>query len=261
MRVGHAKLLILIPVGLVAISLLFSGGAAAIACPEKTGAMIVGEARSVQADKLLYCEYHFDVQPKQSDSASNAQEMVKYYDPNDQLIAEKVVDYRSGLLSPSVTQNDFRHGEVRVLELRDASSFFMSYRKPNIKEDVQQVLVKASPHLVVDAGFDNAVRQYWAQLSAGESVVFEFASPVHARTIGLRVRKSDKKTCGSAAYNKESQVCYRIGAANTVLSMFVKPLALIYSQETQRLMRFAGQVNITTAKGKTQSAVINYQYN
>jgi len=242
-------------------TLLLPSRVVALACPAKNGAVIIGEAKSMQTENLLYCEYHFTGGEMPSSRGSETHKFIKYYDPNDQLIADKSIDYASGLLSPSVTQNDYRHGEMRIVKQRDTSRFSMSYRKPNVEEKPQSVMVKASPSLVIDAGFDDAIRQSWDRLMAGEKTVFSFASPVHARTVGLRVKKTDRKDCGNVDYQKESQVCYRIGAASTVLSMFFKPLALVYDKDTQRLVRFAGQVNITTIAGKTQSAVINYRYN
>jgi hypothetical protein len=231
---------------------------------------IIGMVRDVESGELLYCEYHiFD---KNEDSQQvNKKTNVEYRALDQTLIATKSVDYSPGLVRPNVVQNDLRHNELRssldsslnseiiATAYEKKSAINVSYRKPN-SDEIASITIELEEMLVIDAGFDEAVKEYWYTLTRGEKLIINFLSPLHLRTIKLTVKQSNTNNCYKEAYDRETQACFLIRPTNMVLNLFVKPLSLTYDLASKRLLRFKGDVNITDAQGDTQNAIIKYYY-
>jgi hypothetical protein len=227
---------------------------------------IIGMVRAVDSGELLYCEYHtFD--KNENSQQANKKTNVEYRAYDKTLIATKSVDYSPGLLRPNVVQNDLRHSELRssldneivTTAYEKKSAISVSYRKPN-SEEITSITIEPENMLVIDAGFDEAVKEYWYTLTRGEKLTIKFLSPVHLRTIKLTVIQSNSANCYKEPYDRETQACFLIRPANMVLNLFVKPLSLTYDLASKRLLRFKGDVNITDAQGDTQNAIISYYY-
>jgi hypothetical protein len=220
---------------------------------------IIGVVRDIKSSQHLYCEYH--VFEKKADSDKTPKKTkVEYRAPDQTLIATKSIDYSPSLVRPNVVQKDLRNNELRsTLNSDKGSNVNVSYRKPN-SEEVKSTVISLKDMIVIDAGFDEAVKEYWYTLTRGEKLIIDFLSPVHLRTFKLTVKQSNTESCYKEPYNRETQACFLIRPSNMVLNLFVKPLALIYDLEAKRLLRFKGDVNVTDAQGDTQNAVIQYYY-
>jgi hypothetical protein len=234
-------------------------------------ANIIGMVRDLESNNLLYCEYHIfenEGEPNTSYKKTN----VEYRAKDQQLIATKKVDYSPGLTRPNVVQLDKRNNELRssINNLINGSANIgkvsekaemvdVNYRKPNT-EQVEFAAIELEDMLVIDAGFDEAVKVNWNTLTDGKKLIIDFLSPVHLRTIKLTVKQSNDQDCYNDAYDNKIQACFLISPSNMLLNLFVKPLALTYDRASKRLLRFKGDVNITDAQGDTQSAVIQYYY-
>jgi hypothetical protein len=231
---------------------------------------IIGMVRDVENGELLYCEYHvFD--KKEDSQQVNKKTNVEYRALDQTLIATKSVDYSPGLVRPNVVQNDLRHNELRssldsslnseiiTTAYEKKSAINVSYRKPN-SDEIASITIELEEMLVIDAGFDEAVKEYWYTLTRGEKLIINFLSPLHLRTIKLTVKQSNTNNCYKEAYDRETQACFLIRPTNMVLNLFVKPLSLTYDLASKRLLRFKGDVNITDAQGDTQNAIIKYYY-
>jgi hypothetical protein len=226
---------------------------------------IIGVVLDIKSSQHLYCEYH--VFEKKADSDKTPKKTkVEYRAPDQTLIATKSIDYSPSLVRPNVVQKDLRNNELRstlnsenIVDSDKGSTVNVSYRKPN-SEEVKSTVISLKDMIVIDAGFDEAVKEYWYTLTRGEKLIIDFLSPVHLRTFKLTVKQSNTESCYKEPYNRETQACFLIRPSNMVLNLFVKPLALIYDLEAKRLLRFKGDVNVTDARGDIQKAVIQYYY-
>jgi len=224
-------------------------------CTRYQGADITGIAISHGTGKPLYCEYHYS-------SPDNIITTVEYWDDKQQLIVKKKLDFSTGLASPSVDQQDFRHGERRQVS-KQSDDWLLRYQPANregVTTPVVDKVLRTKKPIVVDAGFDKIVRQQWDVLVSGKAKVFRFASPIHGRTISLRVKRRQQERCLSRQYDQQKQICYVIQPQSTLLRWFAKPLALVYDKATRRLLMFSGVVNITSDEGGDLSAAVYYQY-
>ena len=235
---------------------LFSMSATAERCPTKQAAAIVGQAVTINdPSQLLYCEYHF-LEPKLKRAK------VEYYDEQQQLIALKTVDYSVSDIAPNVEQNDYRNGELRsAIFLPDTHQYRVTYLPQ--RSDAGALVttkLKAKENSIVDAGFDNAIRQQWEVLIGGDRAIFAFITPPSQDDFDLQVQLSNASVCEQQRYNKDTAVCFIVKSTSSFLNLFIKPIALIYDKQSQRLLTFSGGVNLVDNDGDSQQATITYRY-
>ena len=186
-------------------------------------AQVVGSAYDKTSGELLYREYHFCKE-------QSLQCSVKYIDGSGELIARKELDYSSGLTSPSLVMHDYR----RSVELSYVS--------------------RENEDLVVDAGFDNFVRSKWEDLAKGKTITFPFLVAGFERPLKMRAQLDDAPSCES------KDMCLEINVDSWFLGLLTDPIALSYSRDSRRLLRFQGISNIRAEDGGSLMVDIRYQY-
>ncbi|WP_237065292.1 hypothetical protein [Microbulbifer guangxiensis] len=233
------KLLFLFVTALVAVS-----GQATASCGYEGEAFAVGQARNPGSGALVYCEYHLPAQGNER--------RVLYYTPQGHRIAEKRL---SGVNStvPGVVQQDYRHGEQRIVQPRGGQVELRYRDAANSGWEVETLPTAVVD--VADAGFDTFVRNNWSQLSAAQTVSFAFASPLHGRAIPLRARQ-----VGCAGGGQAQKLCLRVELDQALLRMFAGDLYLEYDRGSRRLLLFDGVTNLLDAQADSQRLRIDYRY-
>ena len=183
---------------------------------------VVGEARSMKDGELRYREYHHC-----SEDRSNCE--VLYKDTEGALFARKRIDYSQSMSSPSLVVEDLREG--RTVRINGGGD----------------------EELVVDAGFDNYVRQRWSELSSGETVRFPFLVVGRDSPLTMKASVDEEETCAA------DELCLSVTLDAWLLSMLVQPIQLVYDSE-RRLLQYRGVSNIRDAEGKSQDVRIDYTY-
>ena len=183
---------------------------------------VVGEARSVKDGELRYKEYHHC-------SPDRQQCQVLYRDTDGNLFARKNIDYSQSLSSPTMTVEDLREGRTQLID------------------------GGGEPDLVVDAGFDNYVRQRWSELYSGETVRFPFLIAGRDSPLTMKASREQEQSCDGGA------LCLSVTLDAWLLSMLVQPIELVYDSE-RRLLQYRGISNIRDAEGRSQQVLIDYDY-
>ncbi|MBB5210226.1 hypothetical protein [Microbulbifer hydrolyticus] len=225
----------------------------------ESAATVVGRASGVEEPDVRYCEYFL---PRAAGEVR-----VVYYTPGQpqaNKIAEKHITGdagRSGLLQdtrPQISQEDFRSGEVREAT-RVADGWRLRYRA-NRNAEYRDKVFSDGQLDVIDAGFDALVRRHWSVLKAGEELQFQFASPVHGRTIGLRA-------AATPCQNPEADLCIRVDLAQAILRWIAGgDIYLEYAESADqgqaepKLMRFVGVTNLLDRSGDPQRLNLEYFY-
>ncbi|MGS2718230.1 hypothetical protein ACVBE9_08670 [Eionea flava] len=243
-------------------------------CPQRDNVAIVGVAQTTAGDKLLYCEYHYlknttgELMPSVVSMGDAMASKVEYRNQSQQLIATKLADFSSSQLAPNVEQVDERHGEKLSMQPQTVgeesnADIAVIYQAANTLEQ-KKAIVDAGNGLVIDAGFDNAIRAYWDDIVAGNKVIVEFVAPAQQTTVNLSIKSRSIRRCNklspTTVYDDSTHLCITAQAANVILNWFVKPITLVYERDKQRLIMFSGSVNITDDQGSAQSALIRYYY-
>lgn len=223
-------------------TLLFTSGLLLANAPSSA----IGQAFSLETGDLVYTEKHIKL--------DRAQHQVMYSEPDGTEFARKQIDFSRSLIRPSFQQLNDRNGEA--IEVKQVGeTFLVKYRKQNGSEAKEDTIAD-KPNMVIDAGFDAFVRQYWQPLISGKTMDIEYLVPSKHTTFSFRFQQAD-----CLADTSPSAVCFTLSPVSWLVKMAVDPIVVAYDSSTQRLLRFTGRANISNAAGKYQSVDIRYQYN
>lgn len=210
---------------------------------------VTGKAFEPGSATLLYIEQHYKV--------AETLHKVVYLDPNGEMVAEKLIDYSSNIFAPNVQVDDYRAKRATLIEHRDDICEVSISGLENNAEKSSSTF-QAEKHDVMDAGFDNYVREHWGQLTQGETVKFRFMLPLRDSTIGLKLKPRQCEFNADAT--DDSELCFRISPSNWLVSALAAPIDLVYERDTQRLLRFIGQGQLPDAKGRSMEVDLRYEY-
>lgn len=208
----------------------------------------IGSAYDLKNDEFLYREVYC--------ANGNPDEMeVIYRNEADRMIARKLLDYRTGPVSPSFVQHNLYSSEVIEVGLSDGE-VKMAVVDANSSETKKSATSAAGDKMpvVIDAGFDEYVRRNWETLLAGEKKRFLFPFAEHARLLELRIKRS------GCSYETDTDQCFKLELSNWLMRMLVAPIELGYDPEQQRLLRYRGLSNIGDGKGNGSVVDIHYDY-
>ncbi|AEF56190.1 hypothetical protein [Marinomonas posidonica] len=210
-----------------------------------TTSSAIGQAFSLETGDLLYTEKHIKL--------DKAQHQVIYSEPDGTVFARKQIDFSNSLIRPSFQQLNERNGEsIDVQQIGDG--FLVRYQKQSGSEEKSDI-IRDNANMVIDAGFDAFVRQYWQPLMSGKAMDIEYLVPSKRTTFSFRFQQAD-----CLADTLSSAVCFTLAPVSWLVKMAVDPIVVTYDSTTLRLMRFTGRANISNTAGKYQSVDIHYQY-
>lgn len=214
----------------------------------ENGGRVVGEAHDLESDELLYREIYC--------ANGNPDEMeVIYRDEAGGLIARKVLDYGSGATTPSFVQRNLYSSEIIEVELQDSKVSMTVLDAVNSEpKRTSSTQTDGKLPVVIDAGFDEFVRDHWDSLVAGEKKRFLFPFAERDSLVELRIKPA------SCNYATETDQCFKLELSNWFVRMLVKPIELGYDPVLRRLTRYRGLSNIGDGKGNGLVVDIRYDY-
>jgi hypothetical protein len=205
----------------------------------------IGRAYDLETGQLLYTEEH-----RRTEANTHT---VHYRDVEGHLFAQKTLDYQHSAIAPNVIQDNQRNGERIEIHYQSARVLAVNYRA-NTGAASKQASIDLDARLVVDAGFDQFVRQYWSVLHAGQRLKIDFLVPSRQFKAPFELSKIDCVT------ESAEILCLSIDPDAWWLRLAVDPITLAYDLETQNLLRFTGRGNISEADGRYLNVDIHYQY-
>jgi hypothetical protein len=213
-------------------------------------AQTLGEAFDLNSNQPLYSETHCV-------SGDALTREVIYKDPENQLIAYKVLSYATGSNTPSYVQHNVHSQDSIAVELeqeRQEIIFTATDANRPDQPSVASVKPSAASPVVIDAGFDAFVRENWQSLVAGESKQFQFPFAARESLVELSIASA------SCSYATDTDQCFSLELNNWLLSMLADPIELGYDAKLQRLTRFRGISNISDDAGEALAVDIHYRY-
>ena len=208
----------------------------------------IGKAFDLKSDEPLYSETHC------LSSDALAREVI-YRNTDGELIAHKILSYKTGPTTPSFVQHNFYSEESIEVELKQ-DELTMTVRDVNSSEPGKVVSTRPSPSLpvVIDAGFDAFVTTNWDSLVAGDKKSFQFPFAARESLVKLRIKPM------SCSYDSETDQCFSLEMNNWFLRMLVDPIELGYDARLKRLSRYRGLSNIGDGEGNGLVVDIRYEY-
>jgi hypothetical protein len=119
------------------------------------------------------------------------------------------------------------------------------------RTDEKSALIPLGANSVIDAGFDEFVRQNWQSLMAGRTLAFYFLVPSRLSGMDFRLRRLDH---GSEDSSVEK---FRLEAAG-LLKWLAPSIDVSYSVDDRELVRYEGLSGLRDPKGENLRAVITF---
>ena len=206
-----------------------------------------GYARSLDTGELLYVESHVV-----TDGGSPRETRVVLYQcaVDSAPFARKQLEYSGRRTSPAFTFEDARSGFAEGFE-RDAHRLTV-FERAGSQAPLRREAISPTRTLVVDAGFDEFVREQWEPLERGASSRVPFLVPSLLESVDFRVRKVAEVTIDG-----ESASVIRLSLAGA-LGWFLPDIDVTYRNRDRRLMRYRGLTNIRDAGGELLKAQIDF---
>ncbi|ARN73423.1 hypothetical protein [Oceanicoccus sagamiensis] len=205
---------------------------------------VIGDAYALGGETLLYREYHYY-------SEDGMDHRVVYIAPDNSKIAEKSLNYRPGKSTPEVNHQAWLYPE-KIQIAWDSDQLALAYTDNDAEQ--KTATLDANWPLVIDAGFDNYVRENWPSLLTGASLEFYFPAPTRMSLVNLMIKQ---KLC---AAERQNDVCFSVNSSNWFIRLLLDPIELSYDKDTQQLSRFRGLGNMMDKEGNGLKVDIRYRY-
>jgi len=208
-----------------------------------------GDAFSIESGKLLYTEHH---QLFMSGSKP-VRRITEYQDAELKTFAVKENRYEQNPATPDFHLNDTRSGYTESVS-KIGNTWNVSYSELDSNGQNQSdegKLTRPDYTAVIDAGFDEFVRESWEKLINEKTVTFSFAVPSRLEWIDFRL----------IPLNITDQVVrVEMRLKSRLLSWLLAPVELTYDRSTKQLLTYRGLTNIRDQKGQGIEAEIRYTY-
>ncbi len=198
----------------------------------------IGIARDAQDNSVRYIEHH------QYDD--NGQHEVRYFDPSQNILLEKLMAYDGLPQHPSIVQRDYlRDTQVEVRYGKEVATMVTSQGDKS-----EQFTFDISPEIVVDAGFDAYIRDNWARFDQQSRQEVTFAIAGQSRLLPMKIERTDVREYGAS---------FRVIPANWLVRMLFPEIRLNYD-ENRHLVRYEGFTNLKTETNQSRDVVIEFSH-
>lgn len=205
---------------------------------------VVGSAYSLKTGDLLYRETHKRV--------TDDLHEVEYSEPDGMVFGRKTIDFSQSLIAPSFQQINERNGE-EIFVRQDGSNVVVNYKK-NTSSKQESERFKLTSDMVVDAGFDGFIKQYWSALESGKELNVKYLVPSKQTTFGFRFSRAN---CIQGT--QEGASCFSLTPTSWLVRRVVDPIVVAYDKTDKTLLRFTGRANIANASDKYENVDIQYR--
>lgn len=238
-----AKMLKFIP--FLALTLLLSGANA----DKADTVSFLARAYDMDTGKYIYSEHH-----KQTWNGDNLVAGDVYYrGTSGKTFVYKRLNYAGWEEAPSFYMRDYRDGYQEGVTRR-GSAFTIFYREKK-EEELKSKTRKTSGNIVIDAGFDNFIRNNWNDLTSGATKQIQFAVPSQQDFYPFNI-----KMAGSSTVKGKSVTKFRLTLDNTLYRLFAEDIIVYYYNDSKRLYSYEGISNINSPEGEKYRARIYFQY-
>lgn len=210
--------------------------------------IFAGTAKSESGD-TLYVEEHRISGTCQDGVFRPLEHEVGYRRPDEtRYFATKSLDYANSLVRPVVDFHQPNFTESLSIQYPDPETLVINWQMP--EGGTRTFNVPYSDEVVVDAGFDNFVRQNWKSVVNGDSVEFRFLGPTRGEHYAFVLEPAD-------SYTVTADHVVQIRPTGLVLRFLVDPIVLGYDSNGA-LTDYDGLTNIRKNTDKNYSAHIRY---
>ncbi|TGK39550.1 hypothetical protein [Leptospira andrefontaineae] len=207
-----------------------------------------GTATDLETGNLLYKDFHEETW----ENGKHVSSIIIYKDPEGKVFAKKKINFLKNRILPEFQLEDYRDGYLEGGVLQGATSVKLFARK-KLEDIIQEKTVETGNLSALDGGFDYFVIDHWEELLSGKKINFHFLVPSERDKFLFSVEKTKE-----GDYKGKPALFLKLKIASAILSMFVKPIDLVYDIESKRIMEYRGTSNINDENGKSYKVKIVY---
>lgn len=167
---------------------------------------------------------------------------------SEESFANKTLEYEASVLRPTVDFVQPAFDERMKITYPEPETLVINWQTP--RGDSEKFEVAYPTNTVVDAGFDNFVRQNWASVVAGEPVEFRFLGPTRGEHYGFVLEQVESERV-------DADYVVQIRPTSLVLRFLVDPIVLGYTNDGA-LSDYLGLTNIRKNQDENYIAHIRY---
>ncbi|WP_296931288.1 hypothetical protein [uncultured Marinobacter sp.] len=199
--------------------------------------------------RVLYEERH-SVDGTCEEGVFRPQEhQVAYHKPDsEESFASKTLEYKTSVLRPTVEFVQPTFDEKMEITYPEPETLVIDWQTP--QGDSERFQVAFPSDTVVDAGFDNFVRQNWESVVAAEPVEFRFLGPTRGEHYGFVLERVENDQV-------DADHVVQIRPTGMVLRFLVDPIVLGYN-DSGSLSDYLGLTNIRKNQDENYTAHIRY---
>lgn len=177
------------------------------------------------------------------------QHEVAYHKPgSEESFARKSLEYEASVLRPTVDFLQPTFDEKMKITYPEPDTLVINWQTPG--GDSERFQVEYPPNTVVDAGFDNFVRQNWQSVLAGNPVEFRFLGPTRGEHYPFVLERVENEQI-------DAEHVVQIRPTGMVLRFLVDPIVLGYNN-SGALSDYLGLTNIRKNQDENYTAHIRY---
>lgn len=206
---------------------------------------VVGKAYDVKTGALLYRETHT--------LGKDGMRKVEYSEPDGEVFGHKDIDFTTSKIAPSFTQENDRNGEKIKVDANSKNITIHYQANREAKDKVAKLTYEQG--MIIDAGFDAFIKEYWNSLINDTKMDVKFIVPSRQTAVDFVVARSLCKP-GTA----QGAQCFSMTPQAWWVKLLVDPIVVAYDPTNKRLLRFTGRGNVCNKNGDYPSVDIQYQY-
>ncbi len=229
---------------------LYLPGAEVNFASENTKIKFSGTATDLESGKLLYRDFHEEIW----ENGKHVRSLVLYKDPEGNIFAKKKISFAKNRTLPDIQLDDDRDGYLEGGTYQEGTSVKLYFRRMGA-DPIQEKIIDAGNLSALDGGFDYFVINHWDELVSGKKIKFALLVPVERDKFQFSLEKIKE-----GEYKGKPALFLRMKIDNAILSVFVKPIDLVYDIGSKRIMEFRGTSNINDEKGKSYKVKIVYGF-
>ncbi len=199
----------------------------------------IGVARDQDDQEIRYIEHH--------QYLADGQHRVRYFSPEYELLAEKVMFYPGLPQHPTLTQSDFVTDTQITIALQDEIAEMI---KTNSDEETSSFRFALADNIVIDAGFDTYIRANWEAFADSPKQRVKFAVAGQPRLLEMEIRRQP---------GQNGQTTYTVRPTNWLVRVLLPEIKLAYTEDRQ-LLRYEGFSNLKPGPGEGRHVVIEFDH-
>ncbi|MGJ4787609.1 hypothetical protein [Leptospira koniambonensis] len=204
----------------------------------------------METGNLLYKDFHEETW----ENGKHVSSIIIYKDMEGKTFAKKKIGFLKNRTLPEFLLEDYRDGYLEGGALQSGSLVKLFARRKS-EDPIQEKILDAGNLSALDGGFDYFVIDHWDELISGKKINFHILVPVERDKFLFSVEKIKE-----GEYKGKPALFLRMKIASAILSMFVKPIDLVYDIGSKRIMEYKGTSNINDENGKSYKVKIVYGF-